>query len=363
MARGKQTTQSAVVTDPAEVRDRLDTATFTTVMALPTPAHLAAGVGLARLAEPMVRIRVLDGSNAIPAGPSGFVVGTHPSIPAVEVALEPGDPLEAVSRIGVPTDLASLASQAVADAEGDGPGIVATVDELDRAIPTSLRWYGPLSGAAPEAVRKRLEAGAFPTTARQLPADESNARRLASWLATLSLEADDRPPSAATALERLVSPTYTAEGPAPTVEGAHDILGLLSLGDPGLAIAACYDDSHWEAARTRYRELAEAVHDEVTALPVDRDGPLATATVESALLEPSAWLWTAFRLDHEYGLLVQASTQTRLALASSGNRSASALLEAVATATDGVHWGDEHVAGARIDASADELLERITDQL
>lgn len=363
MASGRTAEAPAAVA----VADRLDGATYLTVLARPARGHLLAAATLAAGPVP-AQVRVVDERAEGPAAPGDAVVATEHSIAGADVALEGPDPaasavavLERLDAVGsVPPAVTALLE--ATDEDARAPGVVAALDDLAAVCATSTRLYGPLSGREPAVVADRLADAGFPTTVAELREDTSAARRVASWLAATSLEAEGRPPAAADAMRGALRPTYVDAGPTPTREGLEELLDVLAGGDPGLAVASLLGDA-WDDALGRYRDLAAAVHGAVGALPVDRPGPLVDADAPEAPLEPAVRLWTAFRLDAPYGLLVRGDGPIRLALASTGDRSASALLEAAASRHGGAAWGDEAVAGAVVPAERSACVATVAEAL
>lgn len=367
MASGRSATGEEVAISVESLSERLLEAPFVTIASLPHPAHLVAAAILARAEFGPSRIHVINETNDVPTKPEGLVIGTDPSIPGADVALSAIRPVEHAEEVlghvdGEPID-GSIMTSVTTHTTSTSGGIVATHESLARNISTSVRTYGPLSGVEPDAVERRLNNAGLAQTVTEVSEDTTLGRRLASWLSTITLESDHRPSSASSAMERLFAPTYLADGPAPTAQGLFDLLWLAAATDAGLAVAAALDDQYWQALLDEYDTSAGAVHETVGSLPVDREEPLVVETVDTPLLEPVAWLWTAFRLDQPYGVLVREAARTRVSVASTGSRSASAMLEGVATGRDGVCWGDEAIAGGFVDADATTLENALRSEL
>lgn len=362
MATG-QSTRPSGSTD--ELLELISAAEFVTVLARPMSTHLLAAATIAATSPSPFHLRIIDGDDEMPTPVGDVVIGTEPTLPGIDRALEPSDPLtEAVAvarRLGGSAIPPAAALVATTDRTPQ-PGVTAVLDDVAAVVGTTTRIYGPLSGREADDIGVRLREADFPEAVSGLAADEAAGRRFSSWLATTVLEADGRPASAASALEDALGPTYTDTGPTPTVEGLDELLEVLAGAEPDLAVAAILAD-RWESAIERYCTESSRIHDAVGGLPVDRPGPLVVAEAPAIPLEPAVRLWSGYRLADPYGLLVRGDDPVRLALGSTGPRSASALLEAVVGRHGGARWGDERVAGGMVAADRRTVEETITGEL
>ncbi|MFP4590059.1 MAG: hypothetical protein ACLFM8_01165 [Halobacteriales archaeon] len=358
MATGQSTTREGAVLEAIASADHL------CVLARPWPDELAAAAVLAGAAEGSVHVRVVDGHRGPPETPAGTTLATDPGVDAADAALEGADPLAAALSVAdaldatVPPSIDALATAAEA-----APGVVAVEDDLGASVATSLRYHGPVSGRDPATVAERLDRATLPTTLEGVRADPTGARRLVGWLATATLEGEARPASATAALERAVAPTYLDGHRVPTLEGLNDVLAVLAWADPGLGLGVLLGGDDWSTALARYRDVAPRVHAAVAGLPTDGAGDLVVGTVEDVPPAPTAWLWSAYRLHRPYGLVVADEAPTRVALASTGARSASALLEGLVAEVGGGFWGDRRVAGAHLPVPADGVARRLEGAL
>ncbi len=367
MASGRSATREGSDSNTESLSNSLEEASFVTLLSLPHPRHLVAATVLARAATGPFRIRVLDRATGAPTKPEGLLIGTDPAIAEADLALSPMRPVEQATAVferlgGSPIDDSLMKAINTGDGS-DSPGIVCTHDNLARSIGTSLRWYGPLTGADIATIDTRLEEAGLPQSVGEVSGDTTLARRLASWVSMLALEATGRPMSASEALDRLFTPTYLEDAPIPTAEGLYDLLWLTCATDPGLALAACLDTAFVDTALTRFDAEATEVHAAVGRLPVDRDEPIAVASTDAVALEPIAWLWTAYRLQQPYGVIIDEGNPSRVAVASTGPRSASALVEALVTSLDGIGWGDASIAGGFIDGDSQTIARTLNKQL
>ncbi len=358
MATG-QSTRPANPT--AQLTDTLTGATFLRMLTRPTATHLAAAATLLEVVP--AHVRVIDGRHDPPSAPDVPVIATDVGL--AEDGHSLGDrPLETAIAIASDRSVAvPRASLALAGSieSVDGPGIATVGDDLGRALASSVRLFGPFSGRDPEQVRERLRAAGLPTSVATVRDDPEAGRRLAEWVVTTIIESGDRPPSATRALERALGPTSLPDGPTATREGLVDLIETLAWADPGLAVAVVRGSA--ESVDGRYHDLASTVHATVGELPTDGPDDLVTTTIEDGPPGPTAHLWTHYRLHRPYGLVIVEGDPVRVALASSGSRGASAVLEAVAGDLGGGFWGDHRLAEGTFEATPDTLTDSVSRHL
>lgn len=353
MPTGQSTTQG-VSTDG--LARSLTESSFVHILTRPSAEQLAASATLLAATSTPGHVRVLDGRTAPPSVSEGLVITTDPRGDEATTFL--GD--EPLHRaVAVVEGLSGAVPEPVRALEGEeftpSPGIVTPVDDLGTAIATSLRLYGPLSGRRPEAVAERLRDAGLPTAIDEARTDEGAGRRLAGWLAASALEAEDRPPSAADALESALSPIHLPHGPVPTREGLVDLLETVAWEDPGIALACLLGDGRWDAAIGRYVYLANRVYEVVGTRPTNGPDDLVSTTVDDVPPGPTARLWTAYRLHRSYGLVVSGGEPARVGLAATGPRGASALLEAATGELGGSFWGGRKVAEGLLPADPETI--------
>lgn len=366
MATGQSESGDAIDFEAGRLTERLEQAAFLTVLARPRADQIATAAAIERLVATPVHVRVLDGQRQPPATPEGLIVTTDPGIEGADVDLDAHGLAASVDAIAgasghtaPPWCDAVLAGPSVDPA----PGLVTPFDSLAESISRSVRVFTPLSGMSLPDVASRLEEAGFPESVDSLATDDTLGRRVAAWVSALVCESPTRPPSAAAAVSAVCRPQYLADAAVPTREGLVDAVDVMAEVAPGATVAALTSSTDWASLLDRYREAVDAIIASVEDLPVDRAGPVVAADTPEGAPSATVRLWTQYRLHEPYGLLASDDDPAVVALCSTGDRSAGALLEGTASRLGGTYWGDATVARGRIDADRSTIRSTITEQL
>ncbi len=350
--------------EPAELAGALTEADFVTLLAPPAGEHVLAAATIASASLTPNQLRVLKADTAPPNAPGDVVLSTAPELADADYSLPIGSPLEAACDVAESLPGEGLPSAELLldppTARRPGPALIAP--SVAQSLAASTALHGEITTMDAEAIARRLDDLGVPTDATALLADEAAGRRLASWLAADACATPEAPTTAVAGMEQAVRVTPLEDHPIPTLEGLRQVLAVGAAAAPGALVSTLLTEESWSEYLPHHEAAAERIHELTDSLPTDRTGPLVLAEREAGPIEPAAWLWTAFRLPHPYGAVLAGSDPAQLAFASTGSRAASAVLEAVTTTHGGVCWGDEHLAGARIDAP-DGLEATLTSEL
>lgn len=163
----------------------------------------------------------------------------------------------------------------VADAAGleRRPGVAVPTDDLADGLAHSTLVHTSFSGdlASAEDALADLDLSAAPT--------EADHRRVASLVALAVAEAEDCPPQATRAVERVLHPY--AGGPVETVGGYADVLDALARTDPGLGIAVALGRVEAEAGLESWRDHGRRVHDAVANAGLERHDGVVVAHADA----------------------------------------------------------------------------------
>ena len=170
-------------------------------------------------------------------------------------------------------DPTTLATDAKAAGVERRPGVGVPTEDLAEGLAHTTLAHTPDSGEV-SAYRDALTERDLPTEAAT---DQEPARRVASLLAFDAVRSDGAPPRAATAVERALRPHVG--GPFETVEGYADVLDATARRAPGTGVALALGHDARAAARTAWRDHAQAAHGAIRAADTSRyDGALAVVT-------------------------------------------------------------------------------------
>ncbi|WP_423751296.1 exonuclease RecJ [Salinirarus marinus] len=245
--------------------------------------------------------------------------------------LETAEHRELVERrpgVAVPTDGAV-----------DGEG------HLADGIAHSTLVRAPVSGDA-DAVSAALAGLDLPAT---LDADAR--RRVASWIAVETVDADGASPRAAEAVERFLRPYATPDGRFATVGGYADVLDAVARERPGTGVALALRDAPELRADAldAWRAHARTVHAELAGATTGRYDGLFVARVDSGTvgqLATAARLLRDFRSPEPVALVV---TEGAAAAASVEDAALGDAMDEAATAMDGTGHGGSRRGRARFD--------------
>jgi len=272
-------------------------------------------------------------------------------------------------RLGDPSPLLALAG---AKAAGVAPGAGATGALLEAAERRGLVERRPglatptadLADGLAHSTRLRVpesgDAGAARATLDDLdlPAefDDAARRRVASLVAVTAATAPDASDRAAEAVEWLLRPYATPDGPFESLGGCADVLGAVAREAPGAGVALALGDAR-EAALDAWRDHARGVHALLDGATTARYDGVFVARADAAAPER---LPTAARLLRDY-----RSPEPAALVVADGAAAASAvepaalrdrLAEAVAAAGPGRAFGGPARAGARFDGDPGDLV-------
>lgn len=228
------------------------------------------------------------------------------------------------------------------DGAADGGG------HLADGIAHSTLVHAPVSGDV-DAVSTALADLDLPAT---LDADAR--RRVASWLAVETVDADGATPRAAAAVERFLRPYATPDGRFATIGGYADVLDAVARERPGTGVALALRDAPAMRADAldAWRAHGRAVHAELAGATTGRYDGLFVARVDSGTvgrLVTAARLLRDFRSPEPVALVV---TEGAAAVASTEDGPFDDAMADAATAMDGTGHGGPRGGRARFD---DEL--------
>ncbi|MFD1599544.1 hypothetical protein ACFSBX_11320, partial [Halobellus rarus] len=157
-----------------------------------------------------------------------------------------------------PDSVATSLVQAATDAGAieRRAGVAIPVDDAVDGLTHSTLIRAPFSGDE-DAVRAELSS-ITDTDAR--PQDEESRRSLASLVALAVVGDDETTAHGATAVERLLRPYATPDGPMATLGGFADALNAVAVERPGVGVALALGHGGRSAALDAWRTHATAVH-------------------------------------------------------------------------------------------------------
>lgn len=249
------------------------------------------------------RIRATGAPEAATDDDLTVTIGT--SNDSSDLELDPTDATAVVRELGVePDPVCALASLHAASVEPDAdleaamaereiesrPGVAVPTKDLADGLAHSSLVHAPWSGDR-EATQALLAELSLPA---ELDADAH--RRVASAVA-LDATTGEATSQAATAVERILHPDATPNGPFETVGGFADVLDATVRESPGIAIALALGHDVGENALDAWRDHAQAVH---TALRGATTGRYESLYALSCDLSSPGRLATVARLARDF---------------------------------------------------------------
>jgi hypothetical protein len=324
-----RTDTSAAADDPADsVATALSSASFVRLLARADGDGLAAAGLLARAlrsADVPFQVRVDAMGADAPAGGDDLLVGvgsaaanadvtlapegTPTSLRAYRVAAEIEDgaasPDPVLALAGVVADGATPASAAgrlVETAEAAGaivrrPGVATPVDDVVDGLAHSALLYAPFSGDR-DATAAALSSLSLPDAGTEVDAETH--RSIASRVALAVAGDGDATPRAADAVERVLRPYATPDGPVATLGGFADVLTAAARERPGTGVALALGHGGADAALDAWREHGRAVHSALDAATTTRhDGAFVVGVADGESGSPGR-LATIARLVRDF---------------------------------------------------------------
>ncbi|UVE49345.1 exonuclease [Haloferax larsenii] len=295
-------------TPAADAAAALREATFVRLRTHASGAAVAAAGVLGRALRTLdvpFRIRATDTPE--PTANDDVAVAVGLSAPNRDFELDPRDAVAVTRELGVdPDPVVALAGfhaagvspeddSELADAAADAgiesrPGVAVPTGDLANGLAHSTLVHAPFS-ADREAAQAMLAELSLPA---ELDADAH--RRVASLVA---LEATDgeATPRATTAVERILQPRATPDGPFETVGGFADVLDATVKEAPGVAVALALGHDVHDAALDAWRDHAQATH---AALRETSTGRYESLYVLSCDLSSPGRLATVARLARDF---------------------------------------------------------------
>ncbi|WP_247008586.1 hypothetical protein [Halorientalis litorea] len=173
---------------------------------------------------------------------------------------------------------------AARDTDGNGverrPGLGVPTADLVDGLAHSTLVYGPFSGDVDAARAALADCDRMLAAEDATGLDETDHRAIASLVAIRTTTADDVPPRAATAVERVLRPHVG--GPFGTVEGYGDVLDAVAREQPGTGIALALGHDARDAALDVWRDHGERAHRALTSATTGRYDGLFVARGDAA---------------------------------------------------------------------------------
>jgi hypothetical protein len=236
------------------------------------------------------------------------------------------------------------------------PGLATPTADLADGLANSTRLRAPVSGDV-EAARAFLAELSLPATL-----GDDAGRRLASVVAVEAATADGASERAAAAVESLLRPYETPDGPFETLGGYADVLGAVAREAPGTGVALALGGDVRDAALDAWRDHARAVHDLLDAATTARYDGAFVARVDDATpgrLATAARLLRDYRSPEPVALVVAEGAAAASGVAPSGLRDR--LGRAVEAVGSGSAFGGPARAGARFDGDVGEVVRAFTE--
>jgi len=285
-------------TPAADAAATLREATFVRLRVHGSGAAVAAAgvIGRAlRTLDVPFRIRATDAPDTVAHDDVVAVVGLSDA--DADLELDPNDAVSVVRELGVDPDpaVALAGLHAAGESPGDdtdladaagveaGPGVAVPTGDLADGLAHSTLVHAPFS-----ADRERAQADlAELSLSAELDAD---ARRRVASLVAIDATSGEATARAATAVERVLGPEATPNGPFETVGGFADVLDATVRESPGTAVALALGHDVRDAALDAWRDHAQATHaalreattgryESLYALSCDLSSPGRLATV------------------------------------------------------------------------------------
>jgi hypothetical protein len=237
------------------------------------------------------------------------------------------------------------------------PGLAVPTADLADGLAGSTRLRAPASGD-PEAARAFLADLDLPATL-----DDEAHRRVASLVAVEAATSEDASERAAAAVEWLLRPYATPEGPFETLGGYADVLGAVAREAPGAGVAlALGADEAREGALDAWRDHARGVHGLLDAATTARYDGVFVARADDAApgrLATAARLLRDYRSPEPVALVVAEGAAAASATEPADLRARTA--RAVEATGTGSAFGGRSRAGARFDGDVGEFVRAFTE--
>ena len=258
-------------TPAADAAAMLREATFVRLRVHTSGAAVAAAgvIGRAlRTLDVPFRIRATDAPNAVAHDDVAAVIGRSDA--DADLELDPNDSVAVVRELGVepdpvvalagyfaagvtPTDDTELADTADDVGVESRAGVAVPTADLADGLAHSTLVHAPFSADCERTQATLAELS--------LPAElDADAHRRVASLVALDATGDDATPRAVSAVERVLHPDATPNGPFTTVGGFADVLEATVRETPGVAVALALGHDARDAALDAWRDHAQATH-------------------------------------------------------------------------------------------------------
>lgn len=283
------TTGRSAAASEHDAGSALADADFLRVWAAPTGGSLAAAAMLAAAAEALdTPFQVSVGHRASDAADATLAVGVD--APEAEAVIETdaaNTAFAVAGELGASPSPTLAFAGALADGFEPSSGVREAAD-LERrpgvGVPTADLAAGLAHSTGVHAAFSGDEQAAGATLAElDLPPelDDAARRRLASAVALDATQ--DAPASAADAIQRVLRPHVTPDGPFETVEGYADVLHALACDAPGLGVALALGARDEHAALDAWKGHAVDAHRAVRTADLARHSGVAVAEADHAV--------------------------------------------------------------------------------
>jgi hypothetical protein len=285
---------------------------------------------------------------------------------AVAAAVDGADPSPALALAGVKAAGVTPGADgtgALLDAAKRGglvarrPGLSVPTSDLADGLASSTRLRAPVSGDS-EGARAFLAHLDLPATL----GDEAH-RRVASLVAVEAATSEGASDRAPMAIEWLLRPYATPEGPFETLGGYADVLDAVAREAPGAGVAlALGADEARDAALGAWRDHARGVHnllDEVTTARYDGVFVARADDAAPGRLATAARLLRDYRSPEPVALVVAEGAAAASATEPAGVRAQ--IARAAEAVGDGSAFGGAAQAGARFDGDVGEFVQAFTE--
>lgn len=236
------------------------------------------------------------------------------------------------------------------------PGLAVPTGDLADGLANSTRLRAPVSGDV-EAARAHLAELDLPAAL-----DDDAHRRVASLVVVEAATMENASERAAAAVEWLLRPYATPDGPFETLGGHADVLGAVAREAPGTGVALALGGDVRDAALDAWRDHAQAVHgllDEATTARYDGAFVARADEATPGRLATAARLLRDYRSPEPVALVVAEGAAAASAVEPSGLRNR--VSRAVEATGDGSAFGGPARAGARFDGDVGEFVRAFTE--
>jgi len=217
---------------------------------------------------------------------------------ALDATVDPALALAGVVAAGrAPSEAGVLLEQATGTGAVERrPGVGVPTDDLADGLAHSTLVHASFSGD-PAAARAALDGLDLPS-----PPDDDARRRVASLVALDAAGAPDASDRSAAAVERVLRPYATPDGPFATLAGYADVLDAVARERPGTGVALALGHDAHESALAAWRDHGAAAHALVRDAEFARYEGVLVGRIERAETPPAptARLSTAARLVRDF---------------------------------------------------------------